>query len=92
MPGIIQETPFQTISVKELHPTFGAEVIGVNFPNPDEEQRKEVLAAMAKVRSVEQMYTNSLIVANVTFLVWLLRLPKHRNERRRACSLFTTVR
>ncbi|KAF2098050.1 alpha-ketoglutarate-dependent 2,4-dichlorophenoxyacetate dioxygenase [Rhizodiscina lignyota] len=48
MPGIIQETPFKTITVKELHPTFGAEIIGVNFPNPDEEQYREVLAALAK--------------------------------------------
>jgi alpha-ketoglutarate-dependent 2,4-dichlorophenoxyacetate dioxygenase len=50
MPGLIQEGgPFKTIRVKELHPTFGAEIEGVDFPNPSEEQFKELLAAMAKV-------------------------------------------
>ncbi|KAF2875210.1 alpha-ketoglutarate-dependent 2,4-dichlorophenoxyacetate dioxygenase [Massariosphaeria phaeospora] len=52
MPGLVQEngasTAFKTITVKELHPTFGAEVQGVDFPNPSEEQFNEVLAAMAK--------------------------------------------
>ena len=45
--GINRE--FKTISVKELHPTFGAEIQGVEFPNPSEEQFEEILAAMAKV-------------------------------------------
>lgn len=49
MPGVIQESPFKTIQVKELHPTFGAEVSGVNFQDLSEEQFKEILAAMAKV-------------------------------------------
>ncbi|KAI1440638.1 taurine catabolism dioxygenase [Annulohypoxylon stygium] len=48
MPGVIQESPFKTIQVKELHPTFGAEVSGVNFQDLSEEQFKEILAAMAK--------------------------------------------
>ncbi len=51
MPGLIQETPFQTITVKELHPTFGAEVQGVNFENLSNEQLAEIKAAMAKVPS-----------------------------------------
>ncbi|KAF2846422.1 alpha-ketoglutarate-dependent 2,4-dichlorophenoxyacetate dioxygenase [Plenodomus tracheiphilus IPT5] len=41
-------TDFKTFSVTELHPTFGAEIEGVNFPNPSEEQFKELLQAMAK--------------------------------------------
>lgn len=41
---------FKTFRVKELHPTFGAEIEGVNFPNPSDEQFQEILAAMAKVR------------------------------------------
>lgn len=49
MPGLIQETPFKTITVKELHPTFGAQVDGVDFQNLSEEQYKEVLSALAKV-------------------------------------------
>ncbi|KAF2731330.1 alpha-ketoglutarate-dependent 2,4-dichlorophenoxyacetate dioxygenase [Polyplosphaeria fusca] len=52
MPGLVQKTPttasFKTIVVKELHPTFGAEIEGVNFPNPSNEQFDEILAAMAK--------------------------------------------
>ncbi|KAL7622144.1 hypothetical protein AAE478_007646 [Parahypoxylon ruwenzoriense] len=48
MPGLIQESPFKTITVKELHPTFAAEVSGVNFQDLSEEQFQEILAAMAK--------------------------------------------
>ncbi|KAI2472876.1 taurine catabolism dioxygenase [Annulohypoxylon bovei var. microspora] len=48
MPGVVQESPFKTIEVKELHPTFGAEVSGVNFQDLSEEQFKEIVAAMAK--------------------------------------------
>ncbi|KAJ4294087.1 hypothetical protein N0V90_007776 [Kalmusia sp. IMI 367209] len=39
---------FKTIRVKELHPTFGAEIEGVDFPNPSDEQFQEILVAMAK--------------------------------------------
>ena len=50
MPGILtQDTPFKTITVKPLHPTFAAEVIGVDWPDPSDEQFKEIKAAMAKV-------------------------------------------
>ncbi|RFU35443.1 hypothetical protein B7463_g865, partial [Scytalidium lignicola] len=48
MPGLIQESPFKTITVKELHPTFGAEVEGVDFHNLSDEQFNEIVAAMAK--------------------------------------------
>ena len=41
---------FKTFRVKELHPSFGAEIEGVDFPNPSEEQFREILAAMSKVR------------------------------------------
>lgn len=41
---------FKTFRVKELHPTFGAEIEGVDFPSPSNEQFAEILAAMAKVR------------------------------------------
>lgn len=51
MPGLlIRDTPFKTIKVKELHPTFGAEVEGVDFNNLSEETLQEILSAMAKVR------------------------------------------
>ncbi|KAI1396780.1 taurine catabolism dioxygenase [Hypoxylon fuscum] len=48
MPGLVQETPFKTITVKELHPTFAAEVSGVNFQDLSEEPFGEIVAAMAK--------------------------------------------
>jgi len=55
MPGIISQ-PFKTLTVKELHPTFGAEVSGIDFTQPvPDEQFQEILAAMAKVRGFEFM-------------------------------------
>ncbi|KAI2626912.1 taurine catabolism dioxygenase [Hypomontagnella submonticulosa] len=48
MPGLIQESPFKTITVHELHPTFAAEVSGIDFQNVSEEQFSEIVAAMAK--------------------------------------------
>lgn len=41
---------FQYISIKELHPTFGAEISGVDFSKPVvEEVFSEILAAINKV-------------------------------------------
>ncbi|OTA98127.1 hypothetical protein M426DRAFT_326238 [Hypoxylon sp. CI-4A] len=48
MPGLIQDSAFKTITVKELHPTFAAEVSGVNFQDVSQEQFSEIVAAMAK--------------------------------------------
>lgn len=41
--------PFETIVVKELHPTFAAEIQGANFQQMSKKQLDEVVAAMAKV-------------------------------------------
>ena len=42
---------YQTLSVKELHPTFAAEVHGVNFSKElSDEAFKDVVAVLAKVR------------------------------------------
>lgn len=49
MPGLVQESPFKTITVKELHPTFGAEIEGADFENTTNEQFEEIKAALAKV-------------------------------------------
>lgn len=49
MPGLIQQPQFKTITVKELHPTFGAEIQGVDFDNLPDEQFNEIKAALAKV-------------------------------------------
>ncbi|KAI1074211.1 taurine catabolism dioxygenase [Whalleya microplaca] len=48
MPGLTEESPLKTIAVKELHPTFAAEITGVNFQDLSEEQFSETIAAMAK--------------------------------------------
>ncbi|KAF2012472.1 taurine catabolism dioxygenase [Aaosphaeria arxii CBS 175.79] len=49
MPGLLtQDTPFETISIKELHSTFAAEVIGADFHNMSDKQLKEIKSAMAK--------------------------------------------
>jgi len=60
MPSAIEESStgsppfpsFKTITIKELHPTFGAEVQGVNFPDPSEEQFQEILHAMTKLTNM----------------------------------------
>jgi alpha-ketoglutarate-dependent 2,4-dichlorophenoxyacetate dioxygenase len=50
MPGTLtQDTPFETITIKELHPSYGAEIIGCDFSNMSEKQLQEIKAAMAKV-------------------------------------------
>ncbi|KAI1622331.1 alpha-ketoglutarate-dependent 2,4-dichlorophenoxyacetate dioxygenase [Exophiala viscosa] len=48
MGSYIEEPEFKTITVKPLHPTFGAEVEGVNFHHLSDGQFNEILAAMAK--------------------------------------------
>lgn len=69
MPGLIQEDQFKTISVKELHPTFAAEVSGVNFQDMSEEQFSEIIDAMAKVR----LYTYPYPFSTVAF-------PRHATQ------------
>ncbi|KAK6837032.1 taurine catabolism dioxygenase [Apiospora arundinis] len=48
MPGIIETPSSETIKVRELHPTFAAEITGVDFRDVSEEQFAEIIAAMAK--------------------------------------------
>lgn len=56
MPGLLltPETEFKTLRFKELHPTFAAEIEGVDFsaPIPDD-VFNEILAASAKVVHLE---------------------------------------
>jgi len=60
MPGVLlQDTPFKTITVKELHPSYGAEISGADFTNMSEEQFQEIRAAMAKV--INPLYTSRLL-------------------------------
>ena len=55
MPGLLltPDTEFKTLKFKKLHPTFAAEVGGVDFsaPIPDD-VFQEILAASAKVASL----------------------------------------
>lgn len=42
--------PYKHIQVKELHPTFGAEVFGVDFSQPvPDDVFEDILAAITKV-------------------------------------------
>jgi len=67
MPGtLIQNGPFHTITIKELHPTFGAEIVGVDFSRISDSQLGEIKAAMAKVRCGRRTlpHTTNLTKAN----------------------------
>jgi len=55
MPGVVQESPFKTFTVREIHPTFGAEVEGVDFQNLTDESFQEIIAAMAKVTNIPSL-------------------------------------
>jgi alpha-ketoglutarate-dependent 2,4-dichlorophenoxyacetate dioxygenase len=44
-----EEPEFKTIKINKLHPTFAAEVEGINFQDLSDEQFIEILVAMAKV-------------------------------------------
>ncbi|KAI1323380.1 taurine catabolism dioxygenase [Xylariaceae sp. FL0255] len=48
MPDTVLADHFKTLKVRELHPTFAAEVTGVNFQDVPEAQFKEITEAMAK--------------------------------------------
>ncbi|KAF2835211.1 alpha-ketoglutarate-dependent 2,4-dichlorophenoxyacetate dioxygenase [Patellaria atrata CBS 101060] len=48
MPGLVTEPEFKTLTVNELHPTFGAEVRGIDFEHISDEQFEEILKALAK--------------------------------------------
>ena len=52
MPGLLltPETELKTLQIKKLHPTFAAEIEGVDFSKPiPDDVFNEILAASAKV-------------------------------------------
>jgi alpha-ketoglutarate-dependent 2,4-dichlorophenoxyacetate dioxygenase len=58
MPGPLAEAShFKTITVKELHPSYGAEIIGADFENATDEQFQEIKSAMAKVLPSKELNT-----------------------------------
>ena len=64
MPGLLltPETDFKILNIKKLHPTFAAEVEGVDFskPLPDDVFR-EILAASAKVNRPGRIVTSMIL-------------------------------
>lgn len=60
MPGILKPE-FSKIQIKELHPTFVAEVEGVDFTQPiPDDVFEEILAASAKVSRISSWQWRSL--------------------------------
>lgn len=59
-----RDREFKTFRVKELHPTFCAEIEGVEFPNPSDEQFEELLRAMAKVSAFNCRLTRTYRTSN----------------------------
>jgi alpha-ketoglutarate-dependent 2,4-dichlorophenoxyacetate dioxygenase len=61
MTTVITRDTYNTITINELHPTFAAEVQGVNFQPLSEEQFQEVLSALAKVRSYNHRFFRQIL-------------------------------
>ena len=50
MPGVVEAAKFSHITITKLHPTFGAEISGVDFSRTIEaEVFQEILTAINKV-------------------------------------------
>lgn len=79
MPGLVQESPFKTITVKELHTTFGAEIEGADFENTTDEQFEEIKAALAKVCGL--YFSRSVFIhLLMNMLVRFRRFPQHGSD------------
>ena len=67
---------FKTLTFKKLHPTFAAEVEGVDFSKPiPDDVFKEILAASAKVTPSTTVYICPITVTNMSS-VWSDRLSQ----------------
>jgi alpha-ketoglutarate-dependent 2,4-dichlorophenoxyacetate dioxygenase len=62
MTGVITRDTYSTMAIKELHPTFAAEVQGVNFQDLSEQQFQEILSALAKVCSFQKPFSMRLML------------------------------
>jgi hypothetical protein len=89
-----EEPEFKTLTIKKLHPTFAAEVEGVNFQDLTDEQFQEIFAAMAKVRitsrqilaiGLERLMIFGFIFRFISGLtlttVWRVHVPQHWSRR-----------
>ena len=75
MPHATEGEPFNHISVKELHPTFGAEVHGVDFSKPvPDDTFAEISEAMAKVSTLSTTSTTTETRTNSTGFASFARL------------------
>ena len=95
LPGIVRmtitnSTNFSHISVKPLHPTFTAEVSGVDFSSPiPDDVFSEVLAALTKVN----VPFHTRPIYNLTTLsVWRSILPEDRSHGRIPHRILQTTR
>ena len=92
------DPPYKTLSVKELHPTFGAEVHGVDFSKPiSEEVFEEVLAVMAKVQIILSPFSSRSMIYQCTYewlwtTVRILCLPQYRTKWHNSCRVLTPIR
>lgn len=74
-----KEGPFSFISVKELHPTFAAEISGVDFSLPlSDEVFREIFQAVTKVSSLS---TLSCTEVNKNITVRSCHFPHHWSDR-----------
>ena len=79
MPGLLltPDTKFKTLKIKKLHPTFAAEIEGVDFSRPiPDDVFKEVLAASAKVTLNKKKSVPLLLKC---LIVWRNCLPGNRS-------------
>ena len=73
------ESEFGLIEVRELHPTFGAEVLGVDFAKPvPEDVFAEIYKAISNVSTVPPLppsYLRPTSPLPIAPTIFLLRLP-----------------
>ena len=91
---------FETITVKPLHPTFAAEVEGVDFQNLSDKQLSEVVAAVTTVCAFLflHIFEPSILVSTVFAdeilgsTVWRMCFPQDGPYRYNACRFFAPTR
>ena len=85
-----QEPEFKHIKITKLHPTFGAEVSGVDFSRPlSDEVFQETQGAMAKVRT--EASSQGWMLTRSCPLVWGLRVPQYRTRRQTSCRVLKAL-
>jgi alpha-ketoglutarate-dependent 2,4-dichlorophenoxyacetate dioxygenase len=67
---IISIAPFRTIVVKQLHPTFGAEIIGADLAIMTNEQFDEIRQVMARVSSIHSPFITKANLSQYSVLVF----------------------